>query len=450
MRETTKRVLTAVVAFVLFGAAGAFAWRALGPADDEATVPIAEPPPQVVVTLAESEEIENYPTGELTFGDVTIDAAIGSFGWCDDDGSCGIADTEIPTFDDYVAIPVGTALIVQTAAVRVDASIGDANYPFGDAVPIELSNGVGMLDADLGRHGLVFEVRWEEGESYLEAPLYFGIELVDPDAAPPVSEEPTALYETDTTVLESREHGPELCLGGVAESYPPQCGGVPIANWDWDLVEGEETASGTTWGSFHVVGGYDGATFTMTSVEPHRQPTPEEGDPFAAPCPEPEGGWTAPDPNRATEADRDAATRAAQNEGDSAGVWVDYLVEPADYEVPAAPDALILVAAFTGDLERHEADLRALWGGPLCVTQHRRTLDELMRIQRDLGADGTAEVGLQMTWSSVNLMENEVELGVVVADDDARAAVAARYGAGAIELIPALTPSASSHVDRDL
>jgi hypothetical protein len=47
-------------------------------------------------------------------------------------------------------------------------------------------------------------------------------------------------------------------------------------------------------------------------------------------------------------------------------------------------------------------------------------------------------------------MENEVELGVVVADDDARAAVAARYGAGAIELIPALTPSASSHVDRDL
>jgi hypothetical protein len=442
MPQSRQRVTAAVIAFVVFGAAGAFAWWALGPADGQPTPPLSEAPPRVVVTLAESEEIENYPTGTLTFGDATIDAAIGSFGWCDDNGSCGIADTEIPTFDEYLPMPVGAELVVRTTAVSVKASIGDAKYPFDNAVPIELSNGVGTLDADLGRHGLVFDVRWEDGETYLEAPLYFGIELVDPDAAPPVSEEPTALYEANTTVLESREHGPELCLGGVAESYPPQCGGVPIANWDWSLVDGEESASGTTWGAFHVVGRYDGSTFTVTDAGAYRQPSPEEGDPFAAPCPEPEGGWTAPDPARATEQDRDVAMRAAQHEGDSAGVWVDYLVEPSEFEVPIAPDDLILVAAFTGDLERHEADLRALWGGPLCVTQHHRTLDDLQRTQRDLGSDGAAAVGLQMTWSSVNLMENEVELGVVVADDDARAALAARYGEGTVELFPALTPVA--------
>ena len=27
---------------------------------------------------------------------------------------------------------------------------------------------------------------------------------------------------------------PELCLGPVMESYPPQCDGVPLAGWDWE------------------------------------------------------------------------------------------------------------------------------------------------------------------------------------------------------------------------
>ncbi len=65
------------------------------------------------------------------------------------------------------------------------------------------------------------------------------------------------------TVLESDE-GPELCLGAVAESYPPQCGGPPIVGWDWDAVDGEETANEVTWGAYAVWGDWDGATFTLT------------------------------------------------------------------------------------------------------------------------------------------------------------------------------------------
>jgi len=57
----------------------------------------------------------------------------------------------------------------------------------------------------------------------------------------------------------------ELCLGAVAESYPPQCGGIPIVGWDWDAVEGEETASDHTWGAYAVTGRYDGETFTPTA-----------------------------------------------------------------------------------------------------------------------------------------------------------------------------------------
>ena len=51
-------------------------------------------------------------------------------------------------------------------------------------------------------------------------------------------------YTVTTTVLESPEHGPQLCLGGVAESLPPQCGGPDIVGWDWESVAGEESELG--------------------------------------------------------------------------------------------------------------------------------------------------------------------------------------------------------------
>ena len=37
-------------------------------------------------------------------------------------------------------------------------------------------------------------------------------------------------YEATSTVLASRDHGPELCLGWVADSLPPLCRGLPITN----------------------------------------------------------------------------------------------------------------------------------------------------------------------------------------------------------------------------
>ncbi|MEI5585117.1 MULTISPECIES: hypothetical protein [unclassified Agromyces] len=66
------------------------------------------------------------------------------------------------------------------------------------------------------------------------------------------------------TVLQLDEDAPQLCLGAIAESYPPQCGGPEIAGWDWDGVEGEESASGVTWGAYAVWGDWDGETVTVT------------------------------------------------------------------------------------------------------------------------------------------------------------------------------------------
>jgi hypothetical protein len=58
---------------------------------------------------------------------------------------------------------------------------------------------------------------------------------------------------------------PQLCLGAVAESWPPQCSGFPIVGWDWSAVKGTFDTNGTIkWGSYVVAGTWDGATFTLT------------------------------------------------------------------------------------------------------------------------------------------------------------------------------------------
>jgi hypothetical protein len=62
---------------------------------------------------------------------------------------------------------------------------------------------------------------------------------------------------------------PELCLGAIAESYPPQCTGPALAGWDWaDHDQMFERQGTSTWGSFAVTGQWDGETFTYESAVP--------------------------------------------------------------------------------------------------------------------------------------------------------------------------------------
>ncbi len=69
------------------------------------------------------------------------------------------------------------------------------------------------------------------------------------------------------TVMDTGE--PELCLGPVAESYPPQCGGLPLAGWDWTDHDGVFDREGDVrWGMFAVTGTFDGITFTVTDAIP--------------------------------------------------------------------------------------------------------------------------------------------------------------------------------------
>ena len=64
-----------------------------------------------------------------------------------------------------------------------------------------------------------------------------------------------------------KDAGPELCLGPVAESYPPQCTGLPLEGWNWAEHRGDfDDAGGVRFGSFAVTGGFDGTTLTYESA----------------------------------------------------------------------------------------------------------------------------------------------------------------------------------------
>lgn len=85
------------------------------------------------------------------------------------------------------------------------------------------------------------------------------------------------------TVMDTKR--PELCLGAIAESWPPQCGGPALIGWSWDDNEMHERQGKIRWGSFAVTGTWDGTSFTVDSAipaalydaayeEPAQQPTP--------------------------------------------------------------------------------------------------------------------------------------------------------------------------------
>jgi hypothetical protein len=251
-------------------------------------------------------------------------------------------------------------------------------------------------------------------------------------------------YQATATVLQTRDHGPELCLGYILDSFPPQCRGLPIPNWRWDQVEGEATAVGTTWGRYRLVGTYDGASFTVIRADlapPASRPTAEErfrDEPKPA-CPEPEGGWELPDPARRSERYLGPVHRVARAAPDFAGLWISYLAPMGD-NVAEDPGEFVLNVAFTGDLARHQAELRPRWGGRLCVARHQRSYRQLLGIQGELQGDVGAGLGLRVLSTGIRDSANAVSLTVVVLEERARAALEARYGPGAVEATAALTP----------
>jgi hypothetical protein len=244
------------------------------------------------------------------------------------------------------------------------------------------------------------------------------------------------------TVLESRQHGPQLCAV-VAESMPPQCGGPDVAGWDWGAVN-HQAANGTTWGSYLLTGRWDEAAKRFTLTEPAlngdqvpnsaRPPVPAEH--FASTCPTPAGGWRPVEPAKATESTMQQALTLAEADPQFAGAWLDQGYLPASFSESMAndPGRLVLNFRFTGDLARHEQQIRAVWGGALCLSPANRTLAELEHVLQEITADR------QNLRGSVDEVTGVVQITVTVATSAAQAALDQRYGPGVVVLTGWLKP----------
>ena len=215
------------------------------------------------------------------------------------------------------------------------------------------------------------------------------------------------------TVIESPAHGPELCLGALMPSLPPQGGGPPIANWDWSAVTGYERMSGTTWG-------------TSPST----------------PCPEPKGGWHVHDPSRTTERLMHKTLRRARRLDGYAGAWLDQSINPASHstddedaaELMDDPTRLIINVAVTRDLETVERRLREVWGGAMCVSLARYTKDELAAVQ-DAVLDDVIRTGNLL---SVSIAHDHIGVEVIFDNGALQEDLDRRHGAGLVIVTSAL------------
>lgn len=145
--------------------------------------------------------------------------------------------------------------------------------------------------------------------------------------APPVRAVPAAADPVTGvgTVIEVPGRPPELCLGPVRESFPPQCEGIALAGWSWAQYPPEQSVDGggsaTRWGSYAVTGSFDGTTLTATGAIPLAL-----YDTMAEPSPLP---TTPPDLTAGQWADVESGTRlmpgllTSARAGDTGPVHVD-------------------------------------------------------------------------------------------------------------------------------
>ncbi len=232
-------------------------------------------------------------------------------------------------------------------------------------------------------------------------------------------------YETVATVLESAEHGPELCLAGVAESYPPQCSGLPLAGWSWDVLEGEQSANGTTWGEAYVAGTWDPAAhvFTVTSAriaeDADRERLQVAAQPdFSVPCPAPEGGWPAR--NQEWPGEQISAIEGY------AGAWVDESQQ-------------VMTVKFTGDLEAAEAAVRQYYSDALCVRPRRSHRSGTAPDPRPADGDEQRPVPVELGVSSTP-PGNGWRSSAIAPDPERQAAFDAEWGPGVVRLVSQLHP----------
>ena len=278
---------------------------------------------------------------------------------------------------------------------------------------------------------------------------------VDPGAEAP-TEVPAGevVFVAGPNLIIQQDGGePELCLGGVNESLPPQCGGPVLVGLDWDDVGDAETVGGVTFGSGWVVGTFDGETFTLSepvSTDPPAGAEPptagQDFEPYAALCEDPyrggtEGGYpteTFPE-GEGLGPDGLSAMSQLQERAWALPGYVEMFVSDGNSEVN-----VLLTAG--SDVEAAHASLREVWSGWLCVD----TKDVLSNAEGQAASQALSDGadGLDLLAWGADTIEGTFYASVVL-DDPATVAtiheiLAPWYSPDQILIDSALKPLATS------
>lgn len=235
-----------------------------------------------------------------------------------------------------------------------------------------------------------------------------------------------------TVVIFGSATAPELCLGAIRESYPPQCSGPALkGDFDWDEVVFEE-ANGSRWTerTYTVRGLYDPAdgehgSFTLTApVREAPQIQPPEVD-FPQLCDNPLAG--APE-------GADPIVEQASGEA----LWTEAAKLPLVSGWVSGSTYNFLVQ---GDADAAFRQLRMGFDGGLCV-QSSDAPAEARRIEA-LDAVAAALPG-QFLSGDPGSVTPELDLRVVIATPQVEATVREAVGEVPFTLTPVFTPVAEA------
>ena len=171
----------------------------------------------------------------------------------------------------------------------------------------------------------------------------------------------------------------EICVGAVAESYPPQCGGpVLLGDFSWEDVTPERSGT-TTWTTdpLYAVGTYDpddgeDPSFTLTqavSVDPppgYAVPSPQEPG-FPQLCEDPYRDGVDGPPEQA---EQDALGAALEELDGYVTSWV-------------SDGSHLYNVVVTGEADDAHGRLREVWSGGLCVVQRDLPTQEQLRAAQE-------------------------------------------------------------------
>lgn len=251
-----------------------------------------------------------------------------------------------------------------------------------------------------------------------------------PDAPSPfpTTPAPDRRYATVTAIIEYGDV-PVACVGGVAASLPPQCGGLDLIGFEWADVAFQEASGVRFTNATYLEGRFiDADQFEVAMARDATdadRPTGREFD-FSSPCDPPEGGWAVVDASLVDENAIGRVQAYMDGTGDLSALWVTQ--PPSEVEV-MDPANTILNVAVLANAEQHEAAIRELYGGPLCVVVRSTSADRLRAIQDDLTDEMQA---LGFHYIGADELNGVVSVGVLVLDPVLEAELADRFGAGVI------------------